>query len=344
MNEANEPNQDEGAKNPRAPKNLTKRYIGKGKPLPLDDEHIHCAPDTLSAPLGKWDGTLGTDGCETDAPKEPAPTKTQTRSIAQMSIGDSTHTDTPGKPAPGNHDATERSTPQSDTIAGAEGVGDVPPQPSSAGLLSGEPQPVILTFSREGETRAACWERIRKEARLAGLPRGQGPGTAYEFATREVERLFPPKVKPIPEIPVEPEIDLSTKVDIEPAPTIVDVEPAPTKVDSEPDSNEVSGLGDLPESWGTLPANASMQVEIAWVNANRLRVRSGSGVDLSRALSPAPSYSALSWLETSILFPSKFADISVKATAGQEDEREHVRREKLAIEEIRSLLAEMLEG
>jgi hypothetical protein len=106
----------------------------------------------------------------------------------------------------------------------------------------------------------------------------------------------------------------------------------------------VSGLGDLPESWGNLPANAQLQVEIAWVSANRLRVRSGNGVDLSRALSPAPSYSALSWLETSILFPSKFADISVKATAQQDDEREGIRREKLAIEEIRGLLAEMLEG
>jgi hypothetical protein len=138
---------------------------------------------------------------------------------------------------------------------------------------------------------------------------------------------------------------------IQPAPTIVDIieEPpaAPTKVDiSEPAAVDqgVSGLGEIPESWGTLPANASLQQEVSWVSANRLRVRSGSGVDLSRALSPAPSYSALSWLETSILFPSKFADISVKATAGQEDEREAVRREKLAIEEIRALLAEMLEG
>jgi hypothetical protein len=67
-------------------------------------------------------------------------------------------------------------------------------------------------------------------------------------------------------------------------------------------------------------------------------------VDLSKAKTPAPSYSALSWLETSILFPSKFADISVKATASQDDEKEHIRREKLAIEEIRSLLSEMLEG
>jgi len=106
----------------------------------------------------------------------------------------------------------------------------------------------------------------------------------------------------------------------------------------------VSGLGDLPAGWPELPANASLPVEISWVSANRLKVRSGHGVDLSRALSPAPSYSALSWLETSILFPSKFADISVKATANQDDEHEGIRREKMAIEEIRSLLAEMLDG
>ena len=108
-------------------------------------------------------------------------------------------------------------------------------------------------------------------------------------------------------------------------------------------SEDVSGLGEIPAGWPELPANAQLQVEIAWVSANRLRVRSGRGVDLSRALSPAPSYSALSWLETSILFPSKFADISVKATASQDDEKEHIKREKLAIDEIRGLLSEMLE-
>lgn len=106
----------------------------------------------------------------------------------------------------------------------------------------------------------------------------------------------------------------------------------------------VTGLSDIPEDWPQLPANATLQVEIAWVSANRLRVRDGSGVDLSRALSPAPSYSALSWLETSILFPAKFADISVKATANQDDEKEEIRREKMSIEEVRGILAEMLEG
>ena len=124
--------------------------------------------------------------------------------------------------------------------------------------------------------------------------------------------------------------------------------PLETEVESpvtgaEPVDQGVPGLGEIPEAWPMLPSNARLQAEISWVSANRLRVSDGTGVDLSRALSPAPSYSALSWLETSILFPSKFADISVKATQNQEDEKEHVRREKLAIDEIRALLAEMLE-
>lgn len=122
-------------------------------------------------------------------------------------------------------------------------------------------------------------------------------------------------------------------------PAAIAVAPSPPK-----DDQGVSGLSDLPAHWPELPANAQLQVEIAWVTANRLRVRDGSGVNLAKALSPAPSYSALSWLETSILFPAKFADISVKATAQSDDEREFVRREKLAIEEIRSILAEMLEA
>ena len=105
----------------------------------------------------------------------------------------------------------------------------------------------------------------------------------------------------------------------------------------------VSGLGDLPADWPVLPANATLQADVSWVIANRLSVRDGEGVDLALALAPAPSHAALSWLETSILFPSKFADISVKATSQQADNAEHVVREKLAIEEIRSLLAEMLD-
>jgi hypothetical protein len=153
--------------------------------------------------------------------------------------------------------------------------------------------------------------RMMRECRQNGMSKPDAQAATYS----ELDRLYPPEVTNKAEPAVADHADQG-----------------------------VSGLGDLPPDWPPLPANAQLQVEIAWVTANRLRVRSGSGVDLSRALSPAPSYSALSWLETSILFPSKFADISVKATAQQDDEREHIRREKMSIEEIRSILAEMLDA
>ena len=153
--------------------------------------------------------------------------------------------------------------------------------------------------------------KMMRECRQKGMSKPEAQAWTYS----ELDRLYPPEVTDSAEPAVADHADQG-----------------------------VSGLGDLPPDWPQLPANASLQAEISWVTANRLRVRDGTGVNLSRALSPAPSYSALSWLETSILFPSKFADISVKATAQQDDEREGIRREKLAIEEIRGLLAEMLEG
>lgn len=184
-----------------------------------------------------------------------------------------------------------------------------------------------VAHAEPGETRGECWERLRKLARTHGFPKGQGPGTAYEWATREVSRLFSAP-EPVENDQTAP-VPQKTGEETAKAAPVADL--------------GVAGLGEIPESWPSLPANAQLQIEIAWVTANRLRVRSGNGVDLARALSPAPSYSALSWLETSILFPSKFADISVKATADQDDEKEEIRREKLAIEEIRSILKEMLE-
>ena len=200
-------------------------------------------------------------------------------------------------------------------------------------LVGSQPRVTRARASDDGgETRSQAWERLRRQYRASGMSRQD----SYARATREVDRLFPPS-EPIPEpeaIPAEPEY----------LPTVgkypeIAVSPAPAA-----DDGSVSGLSTLPPSWPELPANAQLQVEIAWVTANRLRVRSGTGVDLSKALSPAPSYSALSWLETSILFPAKFADISVKATADNDSEKEFVKREKLAIEEIRSILSEMLEA
>lgn len=108
----------------------------------------------------------------------------------------------------------------------------------------------------------------------------------------------------------------------------------------------VTGLSDVPSEWPTLPQNATLAQEIQWVQANRLSVVRDLGdraiVDLRKAMSPAPSWAALGWLETSIRAYAKFVDVAAKASAHVEDERDMVRRERMAIDEIRGLLAEML--
>lgn len=108
----------------------------------------------------------------------------------------------------------------------------------------------------------------------------------------------------------------------------------------------VSGLSEIPEHWGQLPANAPLGREIQWVQANRLSIVRTVGetsvVDLAKALTPAPSWAALGWLETSIRAYAKYVDVAAKASATLEDERELARRERLEIDEIRALLAEML--
>jgi hypothetical protein len=112
------------------------------------------------------------------------------------------------------------------------------------------------------------------------------------------------------------------------------------------DEAAVTGLDAIPEHWPALAPNAPLGVEIQWVQANRLSVVRDLGdravVDLGKAMSPAPSWAALGWLETSIRAYAKFVDVAAKASATLEDEREMVRREKLAIEEVRGLLSEML--
>ena len=110
----------------------------------------------------------------------------------------------------------------------------------------------------------------------------------------------------------------------------------------------IHGLSEIPAGWPTLPPNATLQAEVSWVQANRLRcVRETSDcvvVDLSRALSPAPSYATLGWLETSIKTYAKFVDVAAKATASQDGEQADIRREIQSIAEVRRILAEMLEG
>jgi hypothetical protein len=112
---------------------------------------------------------------------------------------------------------------------------------------------------------------------------------------------------------------------------------------------QIQGLGDIPDDWPELPSNASLSAEVGWVQANRLRIveeRPGRAtlVRLGRALSPAPSWAALGWLETSIRPYAKFVDVAAKAASVDDGESAVVRRERMAIAEVEALLNEMMEG
>ena len=47
-------------------------------------------------------------------------------------------------------------------------------------------------------------------------------------------------------------------------------------------------------------------------------------------------------METSIRCYSKFVDVVAKSLKDQQDEQEGIKREKMAIQEVRDLLAEMI--
>ena len=114
------------------------------------------------------------------------------------------------------------------------------------------------------------------------------------------------------------------------------------------DAGRVRGLQEIPSDWPDLPSNASLQAELRWCQSNRIRVaeemRGGAiRVHLERAGSPAPSHAALGWLETAIRFPAKFVDICARSLKDQVDEADRVRRERMSIAEVESLLAEMVD-
>jgi len=222
---------------------------------------------------------------------------------------------------------TQLQTPkQTNTPQAHKDEGDSPAA-VAVGVLDGPELPAA--HAREGESRAKCWERIRKESRAAGLGRLE----AYNRANEETERLFPPEPPPV-ETPAET------------PPVAEKAQIAPNTPDRGVNEGRVQGLGEIPTTWPTLADNAGQQAELSWVQANRLRVveETASGavrVHLDRASAPAPSWAALSWLETSIRSYAKYVDIVARSLSVAQDEQELVRRERLALEEIDALLAEM---
>ncbi len=220
---------------------------------------------------------------------------------------------------------------------------------------------VMTRLRAEGRWLQAMTDRDRlmKEARSIGLSKHEAQETTY----RQLETLYPPLTQAEIEAAkaaieaaqpaMEHETPMEERREEQVGGDAVSGEHHAEPVQSVDESQArarnqdagVVGLDAIPADWPTLPPNAALAQEIQWCQANRLSVtRTVDGltiVDLSRALQPAPSWSALGWLETSIRAYSKFVDVAAKASASVEDEREMVRRERLAIDEIRGLLAEM---
>ena len=175
------------------------------------------------------------------------------------------------------------------------------------------------------ESKADLMDRLRREKRwdeasefknqvLRGLREaGMKKDEAGEEAWRQMEEKYPPR----------------------PGEDVVD-------------AGRIQGFQEMPSDWPDLPSNASLQAEVRWCQSNRLRVveemRGGAiRVHLERAGSPAPSHGALGWLDTAIRFPSKFAELVSRVLKDEQEEQAAVKRERMAIDEVRGLLAEMLE-
>ena len=245
-----------------------------------------------------------------------------------------------GRPAGREPDSTASNnsgeTTQGDSRGGEDKGGHVALPADLSADPAGEPRVRVSESRSQASNRwvragislevEAYREQVRAECSAAGLSRPVARDQAW---IRAIEAYPAPGIEPVEES-VEPPVE--------------PIQPPP-----EADSGRVLGLGDIPAAWPVLPPNASLQAEVSWVQASRVDVveylpTGGTRVNLARADQPAPSKAALSWLETAVLFPSKFADVSVKATQGQADDAEAVRREKLSINEVRGLLAEMVGG
>ena len=170
---------------------------------------------------------------------------------------------------------------------------------------------VALKKRLDREGRWAEVEPVRDEM-MREARKTMDKASAQAWVYSELDRLYPPQAS-----------YLDTQVDV---------------------TVEVPGVYLVPSAWPPL-GTASLQTELAWVQEERLRVVETVGqrttVHLDRASTPAPSMSALGWLETSVRSYAKYIDVLARAMSTQADEQEHTRRERLAIEEIDSLLREL---
>jgi hypothetical protein len=212
-----------------------------------------------------------------------------------------------------------------DTVEPKPTQGNIPPTTTAADPAASRARArdVSARFVKEGRWAGDgglqyVRDQMIKEAKAAGMD----IDAARSWTYAELDRLYPPLGQPQPESET----------------------PTPPRVAQD---GRVQGLGDIPADWPDLPANASLAADVSWVQSERLYIveELASGavrVHLDKSHEPPPSRAALGWLETSIRAYAKFIDVAARATSTQQDEAESVRRERLAIDEIRDLLRSML--
>ena len=104
--------------------------------------------------------------------------------------------------------------------------------------------------------REGRWKDIEPERNeMMKLARNQGmsKSEAQAWVYAELDRMYPPLEKRTLSPSDGPTGD-------------------PEKGTLSPSGGQIQGLGDIPEDWPELPANASLSAEVSWVQANRLRI------------------------------------------------------------------------
>lgn len=189
---------------------------------------------------------------------------------------------------------------------------------------------VSLRLSREGRWTPEV-QGLRTQLIKDAMKAGLSNASAKLWAYAELDRMYPPEPKPDPKCQND---------------TLNESQAGQEVTTPKSEQGTIKGLGAFPADWPELPGTASLKAELSWCQANRLLVIStepsgASRVDLSKAQGPAPSMATLSWLETCIRSHAKYLDAVTKALTSASDEQASVRRERMAIDEIDALLAEM---
>ena len=192
---------------------------------------------------------------------------------------------------------------------------------------TGQVDSLALTqrLSREGRWQEVqpVRDHMMAECRLKGMSKEAARAWTYS----EIERLYPPLDKG----------DSTSALD-----------GSGEQFHTRTRESNLQGLGEIPADWPELPSNAALPAELSWVQSERLRIveerpSGATVVHLDRAGSPAPSWAALGWLETSIRSYAKYVDICAKGLGSQELESDLAKRERRSIEDVRRLLAEMID-